>query len=198
MISEGWNGEEWKKTWSANKVNVFLLPHESKIVELRNRIKKDTQPGNYTLRVRVVEFGDLDKNLRVEEDSAVNASLKCFQRNGSILLQITNFGRSYNFTLLIINQTLGTRNFEIDKNKTLNLTFEITPKLFVLVGNDRVLGKCRIQNFENKTIGKKIGNKVSGRMVEISETSAPRLVDFFFEKIRNLIKTISSFRLFFS
>ncbi len=191
LISEGWNGEEWKKTWNANKVNVFLLSRESKIVELRNRIKKGIQPGNYTLRVRIVGFKDLDRNLRVEEGVlAVNASLKCFQRNGSILLQITNFGRSYNFTLLILRETLKTRKLYLDSNQTLNLSFNKFPRLFVLVGDDKVLGKCRVKNLENKTSEKQHEAKIVGRVAEVSENLVARFACSLLKEIRDLVNRI--------
>jgi hypothetical protein len=69
-VSLGFDGKEWLNTWDANKKNVSVLGNSSVVIELNNRIAEDTNPGEYTLRVRIWFEGgkhDLTEEIMIKE-----------------------------------------------------------------------------------------------------------------------------------
>lgn len=68
LISEGLseNGA-WKGVWDGNRRDIKLTYGGSSNITLTNRIKSDSQPGIYTLRVRIKGVEDLTKSINVIE-----------------------------------------------------------------------------------------------------------------------------------
>ena len=61
-VSLGFNGVKWLGSWDANKVNVSGLSS----VVLKNIIENGTEPGNYTLRVKL-DGSDISRSIEVFE-----------------------------------------------------------------------------------------------------------------------------------
>ena len=51
--------------WKPNPINLILKPNSTTLLEMENRIKKDTIPGNYTLKVRVKGLFDLKERIEI-------------------------------------------------------------------------------------------------------------------------------------
>lgn len=92
LLSEGFNGEKWGKSWTANKKHISLSPESSASLILTNRIKEDTKPGNYILKVRIkegnktkdfIEYVEARKSLEKEENIStfINEGLETGERN---------------------------------------------------------------------------------------------------------------------
>lgn len=73
LISLGFDGEGWPKTWDANKKSFNLSGNSSMTITLKNMITEGTEPGNYSLRVRIWPGGkkhDMTEDIVVKEPTA--------------------------------------------------------------------------------------------------------------------------------
>jgi hypothetical protein len=66
IVSLGFSDGKWLAAWTANEQKI-QLKNESINITLKNKVKDDTEPGMYNLRVRVNDGKehDLDKNIRI-------------------------------------------------------------------------------------------------------------------------------------
>jgi len=69
ILSEGLTADGWKGGADANVVNISIAPGESTIVTLTNRVKANTSFGDYSLRVRIKDFRDITRSIKVGEDA---------------------------------------------------------------------------------------------------------------------------------
>jgi|GEM_PF-2122663 len=70
ILSTGFDGNSWLNTWDANKMNVSIPGNSSVIIELKNRVAEDTDPGKYRLRVRIWDDKkkhDLTREISINE-----------------------------------------------------------------------------------------------------------------------------------
>ncbi len=67
-LSLGFDGSEWKKTWTANKNSFELAPGKSFDITLKNAFENGTIPGIYTFRIRLKY---LERNVDITRDMKV-------------------------------------------------------------------------------------------------------------------------------
>lgn len=68
LLSLGFDGKKWLKTWDANKKEIGI--NETTVVSLINRVANDTEPGNYKFRVRIRYDGkehDVTRDISIKE-----------------------------------------------------------------------------------------------------------------------------------
>lgn len=71
LLSLGFDGNGWVKEWNANEQNVSVPGDSSVLVTLKNMVDEDTEPGRYSLRVRVWREGkkhDITETIEVKEN----------------------------------------------------------------------------------------------------------------------------------
>lgn len=65
LLSYGFDGDTWGKTWSSNAVKIELAQNESKNISLRNVVKNTTSPEVHTYKILVKDVGT-SKSLKEE------------------------------------------------------------------------------------------------------------------------------------
>ena len=84
LLSDGFDGVNWKGTWTANKKDI-KIGSTPVYAEFENRIKSDTPPDRYQFKVRIKDKTDLTKSIEVllEKEKPQLA-----QNNSNALLEI--------------------------------------------------------------------------------------------------------------
>ena len=89
-VSEGLSGDSWKGGWTANEKKVSIEPDYSEVIALVNRVKENTEPGEYSLRVRTrwdEEKHDITQTIDVtntsmhEKEGAENMTIQKNEEN---------------------------------------------------------------------------------------------------------------------
>lgn len=154
LLSDGFDGESWHKTWTANKQSIALTPKSPVTLTLENRIKEDAVPGEYKFRVRIQDEKDLTRDITVlpqvmiESESAKpaksTAALSCNETDNKIYISINGDSQS-NVSLQIFTETgLITEDLSANNRTEETLEAEEGYNYIQLISNNVVLGNCSI------------------------------------------------------
>jgi hypothetical protein len=168
-LSEGWTGERWSKAWTANQREVRLGPLTSATLWLKNRIRANAMPGNHTLRIRLKEVAELDRSIEVlPPQLPINASMRCESLDDEISISIHNLGRDANFTLIAVQEGMGTWKLGLRSHQRRELRFELGERNdFLLMHDHVVLGNCSIERAKVREEGMGTLGRMVGRRFEL-------------------------------
>ncbi len=176
-LSEGFDGETWKGSWTANKQEVVIKAGENLILVLKNKIKEDVDVGEYTLKARIKEGKretDLTKKINVLEQrkSQYNLILSCEVIENKTVVVIENKGLNniIDTKLLIFSaKNIESHGVSINGKEKKFFVFKPEPETthhYLLVKDYLILGNCSAEyeknNFFNRITGKTLtsGNGV--------------------------------------
>jgi hypothetical protein len=161
LVSEGFTGGRWLRTWHANQQRVTVAPKSSITLTLTNRIKEGTEPGTYTLKVRIKGVQDLVRNLTVLPAlPPLNVNLSCAISANLVAVKIKNTGRAANFTLAISQAELMFKRVYLEETEAKELKFNLAPRNQFFVSHDgKVLANCTV-------FKPKVPEKITGRLVQ--------------------------------
>ncbi|MDI6806915.1 MAG: hypothetical protein QMD14_03855, partial [Candidatus Aenigmarchaeota archaeon] len=144
IISEGFTGSRWLKSWTANQREITLVAGNSTILTLLNRIRLDAEPGEYILKVRIKDEEDLVKNITILPIlPKVEANLTCEVRNDTLVAIIKNGQLPANFTLVEIQESLERKVINLNESEEVRLSFNLTTKTHLLLLHDeRIISNC--------------------------------------------------------
>ncbi len=150
LLSEGFDGNTWKARWTANKKDVKISPTPV-YVELENRIKLDTPPGQYKFKIRIKDETDLVKDIDVlpeakevqsltESSFSEQMSIYCEKNNSQAIITITN---ATTLQLLHFSKE-PTKNETLDINGSLAYMLNLVEgyNSVILVADGRIVHSC--------------------------------------------------------
>ncbi len=143
LISEGFDGSNWRKTWNANKKLITLRPGERKRVSLKNRIKNSVK-GEFVLKVRVKDVVDEKVNIRVLPRKIVKFNYSCYSSENSSKLKLKNYGDELEILIIYVANQTKVKKIVLKKNQTKILSFPFRGKgEFLIVFGDEIK-KCYV------------------------------------------------------
>ncbi len=184
LISEGFDGVNWKARWDANIKNIQVGPSQNN-VELENRIKADTLPGKYKFKVRIKDEIDLTRDIEVLAKKLENVDktadevfkdviINCERIEDSVL--VSAGGQSAKSISMMHFSKDPTRNETLKGNLTVALSEGYNSIIFI--ENDRILKTCDY-SFQEQSL-------ITGRTVKVNS------IDRIISKIKEWIKGLVS------
>ncbi len=160
LLSEGFDGTKWRKTWNANEKNLIINAGSTATLILKNKIKDDAYAGNYKLRVRILNEKDLTKDITVvlpSEQTLPILAMVCSVDGDKTIVDIRS-NVVENATLMIFSEDgMKTKNITI-RNQTIETIQETGGYNYImLVQENKILDECSLD------VEKPIG--ITGRAV---------------------------------
>ena len=176
------------KGWTGNKKVLEIKPGHSKIIELKNKIKNETEPGNYSLRVRI-RFGnkkfDITKNVKIVKKKEM-PKIDIKENNGS--LKITTNCKGCKIIIFTPKNEI-----EYEKKEIVFKPNESGKYYFLLIKNSEIVERKEYEKKPIKEIGlKEIKTKKKGNL-----TTTGYITKNFNQKVYEILKRIFQFFSFF-
>ncbi|MEM7827131.1 MAG: lamin tail domain-containing protein [Candidatus Aenigmatarchaeota archaeon] len=150
IVSQGFDGSNWKSTWTANKKDIKIGP-TAVYTEFENKIEPGTPPGKYQFKVRIKDKTDLTRTIDVlperKELQSVKANyskiiVHCEQSDNQAKITVNG---STQESILLLHFSKG-----LIKNETLNVNRSLTYTInleegynsVIFIQNNRILDLC--------------------------------------------------------
>lgn len=159
LISEGFDGYKWKKTWNANKKIINLAPGEAKRVVLRNRIKNNVT-GMFTLKVRVKGLRDEKLNLTILPEKRIQLNYTCLYYRNASGIKLKNEGDELKVLIIYLANKTETMEILLGKNQTRILKFPSNQHSKILIVYEGRVRECSFF-FKKERPTKRITTKLS-------------------------------------
>lgn len=148
LLSEGFDGTKWKKTWDANKQEITIDPKSPTKITLKNRIKEDATSGDYKLRVRIKDEKDLTEDISIlpkiiegEVPVLPIATMICKLENNTISIYIRS--NHVNGSLYVFDKSgLEIRNLTIKNETNERIAVKEGNNYIFLVQDNKILDRC--------------------------------------------------------
>ena len=150
LTSEGFDGNTWKARWTANKKDI-KIDSTPVYAEFENKIKPDTPPGNYKLRVRIKDEIDLTKNIEVlaekprvsvETNSSEQVSINCTQTDNKARIAINSLTEKSILLLHFSKEPTKNETLNINGNLITILNLEEGYNSIIFVEDDKIIQSC--------------------------------------------------------